>query len=142
MKVPICRIDKDLPLPAYKTPGAVAMDCFVREGSTIAPSTVGYVSINFALKPPKGYFVLMAARSSLHKRNLMLANGIGIFDEDYAGDEDEYHVALYNFGTEPVEVKRGERLVQIIVLPYDKVEWEEVNTLGHPKRGGYGTTGL
>ena len=118
------------------------MDCPVREGAVIPAKDIGYVAINIVLKPPPGHWVLMAARSSLHKRGLMMANGVGIFDEDYAGDEDEYHVVLYNFGTEPVEIKRNERLVQIIFLPYDKVEWEEVNTLGHPKRGGYGTTGL
>ncbi len=84
----------------------------------------------------------MAARSSLHKRGLVLANGIGIADEDYCGDNDEYRAALFNFSDKTVSVKRGERLVQMMVLPFDRVEWEEVNTLGSPDRGGFGTTGI
>ena len=84
---------------------------------------------------------MMAARSSLHKRGLMFANGTAIFDEDYAGDQDEYKAILYNFSTEPVEVKKGDRVGQIIVMPYDKVQWEEVETLGNPERGGIGSTG-
>jgi dUTP pyrophosphatase len=142
MQVPIRRVDKELPLPQYKTPGAVAMDCSVREGGVVPPKGLLYLPLNIALKPPAGHFVLMAARSSLHKRGLMMANNVAIFDEDYSGDEDEYKIVLYNFTDEPVEIKKGERLSQIILLPYQKVEWEEVETLGNPARGGYGTTGV
>lgn len=141
MKVKIRRNDKGLALPEYKTPGAVAMDCTVREGGVIPARGIGYLPLNFSLKPPQGHLVIMAARSSLHKRGLMFANGIGVFDEDYSGDEDEYKVVLYNFTDAPVEIQKGERLSQIIVLPYDKVEWEEVDTLGDKTRGGFGTTG-
>lgn len=71
----------------------------------------------------------------------MMANGIAIFDEDYCGDEDEYKVIFYNFTDEPVIVLRGERVTQIVVVPYDKVKWNEVETLGMPSRGGIGSTG-
>lgn len=142
MKVPIRRVDKELLLPLYKTPGAVAMDCPVRQGGVVPPKGLLYVALNIALKPPAGHFVLMAARSSLHKRGLMMANNVAIFDEDFSGDGDEYKAVLYNFTDEPVEISAGERLTQIIFLPYDKVEWKEVDTLGSPTRGGYGTTGI
>lgn len=142
MKVPIRRIEKEIPLPEYKTDGAAAMDCAVREGGVIPPLGIGYVSLNVALKPPRGHWVLMAARSSLHKRGLMLANSIGIFDEDYSGDADEYKAVLYNFTNIPVEVKAGERLTQIVFVPHDKVEWNEVESLGEVSRGGFGTTGV
>jgi len=142
MDVPIRRIDKDLPLPEYKTVGAAAMDLSVREGAVVEPHSVVVFPLNVALKPPKGHFALMAARSSLRKRGLMLANNIGILDEDYAGDGDEYLAALYNFTDAPVQVERGDRVVQIILLPYDKVQWQEVETLGTPDRGGMGTTGV
>lgn len=142
MNVAIKRMDAGLPLPEYKTAGASAMDLCVRETATVAPKAVTVFPLNVAIRPPPGHFVLMAARSSLQKRGLMLANGIGILDEDYAGDNDEYHAALYNFTDAPVEVKRGERVTQIIVLPYDKVAWKEELTLGNPDRGAYGTTGL
>ncbi len=142
MKVPIRRVDKDLPLPEYKTAGAAAMDLAAREGALIQPHSIEVIPLNVSLKPPKGHFTLMAARSSLRKRGLMLANNVGILDEDYAGDGDEYLAALYNFTDVPVQVERGDRIVQIIVLPYDKVVWQEVETLDSPDRGGMGTTGI
>ncbi len=142
MKVDIRRFDKELPLPVYKTEGSVAMDCSAREDFTIAPDSLAYIPLNVGIKPPRGHFVLLAARSSLHKRGLFLANSIGIFDEDFSGDTDEYAAAVYNYTKNPVEIKRGERLVQIMVLPYDRVEWNEVETHGEKNRGGYGSTGL
>ncbi len=118
------------------------MDLYVRTDGIVPPHGIHVFDLNVALKPPPGHFALMAARSSLRKRGLMLANGIGVLDEDYAGDDDEYHAALYNFTDEPIEVKRGERVVQIIILPFDRVTWEEVDSLSTPNRGGFGTTGL
>ena len=142
MKIRIKRFDKELPLPEYKTDGAAAMDCYAREDATIDADSLGYVPLNVAIEPPRGHFVFVAARSSLHKRGLFLANSVGIGDEDFSGDEDEYKAALYNFTDTPVEIKRGERLIQIMVLPFDRVEWEEVASLDNESRGGYGTTGL
>lgn len=142
MKVPIRRIDKNLPLPEYKTAGAAAMDCVVREDISIAPGQVGMVSLNVAIHPPKGHFVFLAARSSLHKRGLMVANSIGIGDEDYSGDNDEYKAPLFNFSAAPVEIKRGERVMQMMILPFDRIEWDERDVLGNTDRGGFGTTGI
>ena len=71
-----------------------------------------------------------------------MANSVGIGDEDFAGDADEYRAPLYNFLDEPVFIKRGERLVQMMVLPVDRVAWREVDTLQNPRRGGFGTTGI
>ena len=135
-------MDRELPLPEYKTAGAAAMDCVVREDVEVPARGVALVSLNIALKPPRGHFVLLAARSSLHKRGLMLANGIGIGDEDYSGDNDEYRAALHNFTDMPVVVARGERVAQMIILPFDRVEWDEVEKLDNPDRGGFGTTGV
>lgn len=142
MKVPVRRVDKELPLPEYKTAGAAAMDCAMREDVEIPAKSVAMAPLNISLKPPEGHFVLLAARSSLHKRGLMMANGIGIGDEDFSGDNDEYHAALYNFTDVPVALKRGDRIVQMIVLPFDRVMWNEVASLGNPDRKGFGTTGL
>jgi dUTP pyrophosphatase len=142
MKVPVRRVDKELPLPEYKTPGAAAMDCLVRADIDISQKSVALVPLNVALKPPKGHFVLLAARSSLHKRGLMMANGIGIGDEDFSGDNDEYQAALYNFTDASVQLKKGDRVVQMIILPFDRVEWSEVDSLGGPDRSGFGTTGV
>ena len=142
MKVNVRRIDPYLPLPAYATPGAVAADCSAREDVTVAPGSFAYIPLNIAMKPPQGHFILMAPRSSLHKRGLLMANSVGIFDEDFCGDEDEYKAAVYNITQQPVEVKKGERITQILMLPYDKIEWNEVETLDQPRRGGFGSTGV
>jgi len=142
MDIEIRRFDTDLPLPNYGTEGAGALDCYVRETVVIPPKGIGYARLNFALKLPKGHFALLAARSSLHKRGLMFGNGVGILDEDFKGDEDEYTAILYNFTDEPVEVMRGDRVAQLIVMPYDRVSWTEVKELGNPSRGGLGTTGI
>lgn len=141
MEIPARRIDNTLPLPEYKTAGAAAMDCVSRIDVTIHPGKVGYVPVNIALKPPPDHFVLFAARSSLHKRGLMFANGIGIGDEDFCGDKDEYQAALFNFTDELVEISRGDRVGQILILPFERVTWKEVKTLGEKNRGGFGTTG-
>lgn len=141
MKIKVRRIDKSIPLPSYQTKGAAALDCSARENVNIAPRSIAYVPLNVCLKPPKGHFVVMAARSSLHKRGLMLANGIAIGDEDYCGNGDEYKAAVYNFTDQPVTVAKGDRVTQIIFRPYDKIEWEEVDDLGASDRGGFGTTG-
>ena len=141
MQVSIRKIDKELPLPEYKSVGAVGMDCSARIDVVLAPGVCEMVPLNIALKPPKGHFVLLVARSSLHKRGLMLANGVGIGDEDFSGDADEYNAVLYNFTSKVVEIKRGERIVQMLVLPFDRVEWNEVETLSTQNRGGFGTTG-
>jgi dUTP pyrophosphatase len=141
MKVRIKRIDTDLPLPEYKTSGAAAMDCVARTTTVIPPEKFCLVPLNIALKPPRGHFVLVAARSSLHKRGLIMANGIGIGDEDFSGNNDEYQAALYNFTDTPVEVKRGDRIVQMLILPFDRVVWNEVYSLEDADRGGFGSTG-
>ena len=141
MKVKIKRIDKTLPLPEYKTGGAAAMDCYVRENITVAAYSVGLIPLNIVVKPPAGHFTVIAARSSLHKSGLFLANGIGLVDQDYSGDNDELKAAVYNFTDKPVEIKKGDRIVQIIVLPFDGVQWEEVEKMDGESRGGFGTTG-
>ncbi len=142
MQIEIRRFDTSLPLPEYKTPGAAAMDCVARIDATIAPKSVGYIPLNIAVKPPSGHFVLMAARSSLHKRGLMLAHGVGIGDEDFSGNGDEYNAILYNFTDVPVEIKRGDRITQMMILPFQRVEWREVDEMSDPTRGGIGSTGV
>ena len=141
MKVLIKRVDKSLNLPEYKTPGAAAMDLSAREDMVIKPRQVGKVPLNVILKVPDDHWVLMSARSSLHKKGLMMANGIGIGDADYCGETDEYQAALLNYTDQEVEVKRGERIVQIVILKREKVELQEVEKMSAKSRGGFGSTG-
>ncbi len=118
------------------------MDLALREGATIPPHQVVRLPLNVAIKPPVGHFIMLAARSSLYKRGLTMRNGVGIFDEDYAGNDDEYQIILYNFTDNPVAVERGDRVVQIVVIPYAKVNITEVDTMELPNRGGIGSTGI
>lgn len=141
MKIRIRRIDKSIPLPAYQTKGAVAFDLASRTMVVVPPKGVAYAPLNVCVETPEAHMFFLAARSSLQKRGLMLANSVGIGDQDFSGNDDEYTAALYNFTDAPVTVERGDRIVQGIIKPIVKCEWEEVEDLGRPSRGGFGTTG-
>jgi len=142
MKIKIKRFDTSLPMPEYKTAGAAAFDLYARVETAIEPGKVGKVPLNIAIDIPEAYWALVAARSSLHKKGLSMANGIGVGDSDYCGDNDEYQAALLNFSDQPVTIEKGERIVQMLILPRQKVSLEEVEHLGNPDRGGFGSTGL
>jgi len=141
MKLKIKLFDKTLPSPEYKSEKAAALDLYARQTTTIQPGEVGMVPLNIAMQLPKDHWVLMSARSSLHKKGVMMANGIGVGDEDYCGDNDEYRAALWNFTQQPVTIERGERIVQMIVMQREPVELEIVEKLEGKDRGGFGSTG-
>lgn len=142
MKIQITRIDKTLPLPEYHTGGAVAFDIYSREEISIAPKTLGFIPTNFIIGTPPGYMLLLASRSGTpKKKGLMMANGIGIIDQDYCGPEDELKLCLYNFTDSPVTVERGERVGQGTFLPIERAEWEEVEKITEESRGGFGSSG-
>ncbi len=141
MNVQIKRISKEIPLPEYKTAGAAACDLAAREEVTIEPGKVGLVPLNVAIKLPPGHWGLMAPRSSLPKRGVMMANNVGIFDEDFCGDSDEYKTYLFNFSDTPVTITKGERILQLMILPRELITFTEVESLGTTARGGFGTTG-
>ncbi len=140
-KLHIKRFDKNLPLPEYKTKGAVCFDCHAREEVVVAPKSAALVPLNIAVKPPKNHFVLLAARSSFYKRGLLAPNGVGIGDEDYCGEEDEYKFPVFNFTDAPIVIPRGDRVAQMLILPYSKMHLKEVPKMKNKSRGGFGTTG-
>jgi dUTP pyrophosphatase len=141
MLIKVKRFDKSLPLPSYQSAGAAGFDVYCRTDTKIAPKSVGYIPLKIALEIPAGYWVLLAARSSTHKKGLLPANGIGIGDWDFCGDEDEYLFACYNYLDQEVVVERGTRIAQMLVLPYEKAQIKEVEKLTSPSRGGFGSTG-
>lgn len=142
MQVKFKLFDTTLPVPEYKTAGAAAFDLYARVETVIPARQVGYVPLNIALQLPEGYWALVSARSSLHKRGLMMANGIGVGDYDYRGNSDEYKAALYNFTDQPVTIEQGERIVQMIVLEREPVELQLVEQFADAvDRGGFGSTG-
>ncbi len=141
MNIRIKRFDNVLPLPEKKTGGAAAFDLAARDEVVIQSHTIGYVPLNVAIETPAGYFLLIAARSGTHKKGLMLANGVGIIDPDFSGDEDEIQAVYYNMTDGPVRVERGERIAQGVFVPIGQYTWEEVDALNNKTRGGFGTTG-
>lgn len=141
MKLRLKRFDTNFPAPQYQTAGSVGLDLCSRVTTTIPARQVVRVPLNVAFQLPPGHWALLAARSSLHKKGLQLVNGIGVGDGDYCGDQDEYQAALLNYTDTDVQVEAGERLVQLLILPFARVEVEEVEHLGNPDRGGFGSTG-
>ncbi len=141
MKLKIKRFDKSLPVPEYKTKGAAGFDLYSRLDVKIPAQSIEYIPLNIAIQLPENHWALLAARSSLHKRGLMLANGIGVGDYDYRGDRDEYQAAVFNFTSKPVEVEKGERIAQMLILPVEQVELIEFDRFDTQSRGGFGSTG-
>ncbi len=141
MNIKIKRFDKELPLPKRQTEGAAAFDLTARETVTIAPGAIGYVPLNIAIETPPDHFLLIAARSGTHKKGLMMANGIGIIDPDFSGNEDEIKGVYYNFTPAPVTVEKGDRVAQGTFVRISHPEWTEVSEMPNKDRGGFGTTG-
>lgn len=141
MKVKIKRIDKSLPLPQYQTPGSVAFDIYSREDAVVESRAVKILPSNLIIEVPKGYFLMVSARSSLAKKGLILGNGIGVIDQDYHGPSDEIGVSVYNLSDTAVEIKKGHRIAQGLILPIERVEWDEQEEITRDSRGGFGSTG-
>ncbi len=141
ISIKIKRFDTDLPMPKKHSSKAACFDLYARLETVIEPGDIGYIPLNVAIQVPDDYWVMVAARSSLHKHGLWLANGIGIGDADFSGDDDEYKLAVYNFIDTPVTIEKGDRIAQMMVLPVLELDVEEVASFNKPSRGGFGSTG-
>lgn len=141
-QVRIKRVDSSLPLPRHETSGSVGFDLLCREPVTVPPHEIRLVPANVIVAVPRGYMLMVAARSSLPvRKGLLVSNGVGVIDQDYHGPEDEVRVQVYNFTQDPVEVARGERLAQGILVRVAQAEWIEVDEMDAETRGGFGSTG-
>lgn len=142
MKVQVKRFDKSLPLPELKTKGAVGFDLVAREDMVIASHEISLIPLNVVVKTPEGYALFLMSRSSTPmKKGLMVANSVGLIDQDYCGNEDELKLQVYNFTDKEVRVEKGERLAQAVFVKVALPEFEEVEDMDEPSRGGFGTTG-
>lgn len=143
MRLIIKRIDKSLSLPSYQTKDSVGFDLVSRLTLTIPSFIPTLVPLNVVIKIPKGYMMLLAARSSLAlKKNLILANGVGVIDPDYCGEKDEIKASVINFSKKPVIIKKGERIVQGILIKIEKFKsLKEIKKMSEKNRGGFGSTG-
>jgi dUTP pyrophosphatase len=130
-----------LPAPAYATDGAAGLDVVAAEDLILAPGQRHAVATGFAIAIPEGYEVQVRPRSGLAlKHGITCLNTPGTIDEDYRG---EVKVILANLGAEPFEVRRGERIAQLVPSPVLKASFREVDQLSETGRGagGFGSTG-
>ena len=142
MRLKISRLDSTIALPTYGTDASAGFDLAAAQDLTIAPGQIALIRTGLIIEVPPGYFLAIFARSSTPlKRGLLVANGVGVVDPDYCGPTDEIMVQVLNVSGRDVEVRRGDRLAQGIVLPASRVSWDEVPASGRPSRGGFGSTG-
>jgi dUTP pyrophosphatase len=130
-----------LPLPSYASEGAAGLDVVAAEDLTLSPGGRDAVATGFAIAIPPGYEIQVRPRSGLAlKYGITCLNTPGTIDCDYRG---EVKVILANLGAEPFEVKRGERIAQLVPAPVLRAEFAEVDSLDETSRGagGFGSTG-
>ena len=140
--VQIQRLDPDLPLPVPAHLGDAGLDLYAREDAVI-PARGGRLLMptGIAVAIPHGYMGLAVPRSGLAlKHGITLVNTPGIIDSGYRG---ELKVVMINTDPElDYEVKRGDRVAQLIISRYDNVTWTEVTELsGFDRGGGFGHSG-
>jgi len=140
--VQIVRLDKDLPLPAYAHPGDAGADLYAAEDVTLKPGERAVVPTGIAIALPEGYAAFVHPRSGLATRHgVSIVNAPGTVDAGYRG---EIKVTLVNHDPEePVALRRGDRIAQLVVQRVERVAFHEVGTLPESARGagGFGSTG-
>jgi dUTP pyrophosphatase len=129
-------------LPAYQTPGAAGLDlCSASTDLVIPPGSTVAIDTGLAVMIPSGYEGQVRGRSGLLFKHNVYVPQTGTIDSDYRG---EIKVALYNGGSEPFWVNRGDRIAQLILAPVLQAVIEEVEQLPKTARGtnGFGSTGV
>lgn len=142
LPIRIKRLDKKIPLPRYETEGSVFFDLRSRERVIVPPQETRLIPLNVIVETPPGYMLVVVPRSSTPlKKGLMIMQGIGVVDQDYCGEKDETMLPMFNFTEEDVIVEKGDRIVQAGFVRVDRAEWQEVEEMDKPSRGGFGSTG-
>lgn len=131
-------------LPAYETEGSAGMDlrALLEEPVTLKPGQRKLIPTGLSIELPVGYEAQIRARSGLAvKKGIGLVNGIGTIDSDYRGD---IGVILINWGEEDFVIENGDRIAQMVIAKYERVEWETADDLSETERGkgGFGHTGV
>jgi dUTP pyrophosphatase len=140
LKIKIKKLNKDLPLPAYQTVGSSGLDLHASEDCFLASGDFKMIPTGIALEMPFEYEGQVRPRSGLAaKSGIGVLNSPGTIDSDYRG---EIKVILFNFGKEDFEIKKGDRIAQLIISRVEKIDLVEVNDLESTKRenGGFGST--
>ncbi len=141
--VPVKRLPHfdGLDLPAYATDGAAGMDVLAAEDVTLAPGARHAVATGLAVAIPHGFEIQVRPRSGLAlKHGISVPNSPGTIDSDYRG---ELKVILINHGQESFDVRRGDRIAQLVLAPVTRASWLRVDELDATERGegGFGSTG-
>lgn len=143
MKINIKIVTDTAKIPTRQHEGDAGYDLYadIQEPVTIEPHTTEFIHTGIAIEIPDGYFGAIFARSGLaSNEDLRPANCVGVCDSGYRG---EYKVALHNDSVSTKTVHPGDKIAQLIVMPYLNVEFNEVDELTETERGdgGFGSTG-
>jgi dUTP pyrophosphatase len=142
MKIPVLRLDPELPKPKRAHPGDAGIDLHARIDVVLEPGEWEMIPTGLAVAVPEGFVGLVAARSGLAARHgLSVVNGPGLVDAGYRG---EIHAILINHGPDPLELQRGDRIAQLVVVPVALPTLVEVDELPQSVRGagGFGSSGV
>lgn len=137
MNIPIKRFDTAFPLPS-PTSRAACFDLICRETVVIPPHKIKAVAQNVAMQVPDDCVLFVFSRSSSpHKRGITLANGVGVIDPFYDGDDDEILIFLMNITDEPVTINAGDKVAQGMIMKVEPVTWVETDHFDGDGHGGY-----
>ena len=148
MKVSIKKLHEKAVIPAYAKEGDAGLDFTAVD---ISRDNVGNITYHtgLAVAIPDGYVGLLFPRSSISKKQQFLTNGVGVIDSSYRGEimakfkpvMGTYDTILDLFESNEYEI--GDRVVQLLIIPYPQIEFEEVEELTETERGygGFGSTG-
>lgn len=142
-KINIKKLTESAVIPTYGTEYSAGADLYadIKENVVIKAHETKLIKTGISLEIPEGYAGLIYARSGLaSKKGLAPANKVGVIDADYRG---EIMVALHNHSTEDKEISPQERIAQLVITPFLKVDFNEVDNLSETVRGegGFGSTG-
>ena len=143
VKVLIKKLDPAVEIPNYKTKGASGMDlmAFTKQPIILAPKNSCLVPTGLSVAFPEEYEIQIRPRSGLAaKNNISVLNTPGTIDSDYRG---EIKIILFNHGSSEFVINNGDRIAQMILMPVNKMDLEEVKNLPETLRGkgGFGSTG-
>ncbi len=139
MKVKIKKLEEDAVIPTYAKDGDAGMDLVVTSIDNQADKAI--MGTGLSIEIPEGYVGLLFPRSSIHKKSLTLANSVGVIDSGYRGEIKLIFKA--SISNEFINYQLGDRIGQLIIMPYPQIEFEEVEDLEDTERGedGFGSTG-
>jgi dUTP pyrophosphatase len=130
-----------LELPSYQSAGAAGMDVRAAEERMVQPGETALIPTGFSMEIPVGYEAQIRPRSGLAaKHGITLLNSPGTIDHDFRG---EVKIILTNLGHKPFFIHRGDRVAQMVIAKFERVEIEIVEELSETERGsgGFGHTG-